>query len=327
MLRSHPIHVIALTSIFLGAGPVSGWSGAVADQAVAVTIDDFGYLDTSGEPADQIAIHQTRLRVFMSALRRDIEADQHFHLVPCTLPCAANDGRPDDRLRAASQAGARVLIIGGIHKVSTLVQSARAVAIDVASNRVVYEKLFTFRGDSDQAWGRAETFVSEDIRTALAGSSLAQAAATPVPIRLAVFNFELEDTSAGAEAAGQTASDATGLADTTDAVRKLLAQSGRYDLIDMGSAGADAVKTHTLHDCGGCDAAIALGLGADQSLVGVVRRVSRTEYTVRFQLREARTGAIIADGDSGLRMGANYSWSRGAAHLVRDRLLENQPPR
>jgi hypothetical protein len=327
MLRSHPIHLIALTFIFLGAGLVSGRSDAVADQAVAVTIDDFGYIDTSGEPADQVAIHQTRLRVFMSALRRDIEADRHFRLVPCTLPCAANDGRPDDRLRAASQAGARVLIVGGIHKISTLVQSAKAVAIDVASNRVMFEKLFSFRGDSDEAWERAEAFVSEDVRTALAGSPSAQAAATPAPIRLAMFDFELEDTSAGAEAAGQTASDATGLADTTDAVRKLLVQSGRYDLIDVGSASADAAKTHTLHDCGGCEAAIALGLGADQSLVGVVGRVSRTEYTVRFQLREARTGAIIANGDSGLRMGANYSWSRGAMHLVRERLLENASPR
>jgi len=327
MLRSHLIHVIALTSIFLGTDLVSGWSSAVADQAVAVTIDDFGYVDTSGEPADQVAIHQKRLLAFMSSLRRDIEADQHFHLVSCKPPCAADDGRPDDRLRAASQADARVLIIGGIHKISTLVQSAKAVAIDVASNHVLYQKLFTFRGDSDQAWERAETFVSEDIRTALAGSPLPQAAATPAPIRLAMFNFELEDTSAGAEAAGQTASDATGLADTTDAVRKLLVQSGRYDLIDVGSASADAAKTHTLRDCGGCDAAIALVLGADQSLVGVVGRVSRTEYTVRFQLREARTGTILASGDSGLRMGANYSWSRGAVHLVRERLLENASPR
>jgi hypothetical protein len=80
-----------------------------------------------------------------------------------------------------------------------------------------------------------------------------------------------------------------------------------------------------LHDCGGCDAGIALKLGADQSFVGVVRRISRTEYTIRFQLRDARTGTVIATGDTGLRMGANYSWSRGAVRLVRDRLLEAQP--
>jgi hypothetical protein len=67
-----------------------------------------------------------------------------------------------------------------------------------------------------------------------------------------------------------------------------------------------------LRDCNACAAVIARLLGADQSFVGVVRRVSRTEYTARFEIRDARTGTIIFDGDSGLRMGADYSWSRGA---------------
>jgi hypothetical protein len=77
-----------------------------------------------------------------------------------------------------------------------------------------------------------------------------------------------------------------------------------------------------LRDCNGCDAALALGLGAEQSFVGVVRRISRTEYTVRFQIRDAKTGTVLADENSGLRMGADYSWSRGARRLVLDRLLE-----
>ena len=79
-----------------------------------------------------------------------------------------------------------------------------------------------------------------------------------------------------------------------------------------------------LRDCDACAAAIALQLSADQSFVGVVRRVSRTEYTIRFQVRDARIGTVISEGDSGLRMGADYSWSRGAVRLIKDRLLENQ---
>ena len=59
-------------------------------------------------------------------------------------------------------------------------------------------------------------------------------------------------------------------------------------------------------------------------MVGVIGRVSRTEYTVSFRLRDAQTGAIVSGADSGLRMGANYSWSRGAARLIRDQLLEVQ---
>jgi hypothetical protein len=152
-----------------------------------------------------------------------------------------------------------------------------------------------------------------------------EVAAATAPIKLAVFDFELEDFSAGAAPAGTTSTDATQLANVTAMVRQLFTQSGRYELIEVGSVDAPAVRTHTLRDCNGCDADIALKLGAQQSLVGVVSRISRTEYVVKFQVRDAQTGTVVAAGDSGLRMGADYSWSRGAARLVKDQLLERQP--
>jgi hypothetical protein len=149
--------------------------------------------------------------------------------------------------------------------------------------------------------------------------TFAAGAASP-PISLAVFDFELEDFSASPE--GTASADTAQLAKVNDAVRQLLAQSGRYELIDIGAADAPAAKTHTLRDCNGCDADIALKLGAEQSLVGVVSRISRTEYVVKFHVRDAKTGAVVAKGDSGLRMGADYSWSRGAASLLKAQLLE-----
>jgi hypothetical protein len=148
------------------------------------------------------------------------------------------------------------------------------------------------------------------------------AGAAPQPIALAVFDFELEDFSASPE--GTVSADTAQLAKVNETVRQLLTQSGRYKLVDVGNADAPAAKEHTLRDCNGCDADIASKLGAEQSLVGVVSRISRTEYVVKFHLRDARTGAVITAGDSGLRMGADYSWSRGAASLLKARLLERQ---
>jgi hypothetical protein len=162
---------------------------------------------------------------------------------------------------------------------------------------------------------------------AAALAALPARAAPSVPIKLAIFDVELEDFSADTSPAGATPPDTAPLTQVTDEVRRLFAQSGRYRLIDVGTADAAAAKAHTLRDCDGCDAAIALKLGAEQSFVGVVRRISRTEYMVRFQIRDARTGAVIADENSGLRMGADYSWSRGAARLIKDRLLEREDQR
>jgi Protein of unknown function (DUF2380) len=84
------------------------------------------------------------------------------------------------------------------------------------------------------------------------------------------------------------------------------------------------VKAYTLRQCNGCEAAIARKLGADQSRLGIVDRVSRLEYGVTFQLREAQTGKLLSAERTDLRMGANSSWNRGAAWLIKSWLLEKQ---
>jgi Protein of unknown function (DUF2380) len=104
-----------------------------------------------------------------TALRDDVTADRRFELVPssCSPNCPTEGPALGDRLRAASRAGAQILIIGIVHKRSTLVQVAWAVAVDTTSQRVVFRKFFTFRGDNDEAWQRAERFASEEVRDRL----------------------------------------------------------------------------------------------------------------------------------------------------------------
>jgi Protein of unknown function (DUF2380) len=126
---------------------------------------------------------------------------------------------------------------------------------------------------------------------------------------------------AGAGIAGDRAADNGFMKAVSTEVRRVIAQSGRHHLVDFSGVDADAVRDHSLRTCNGCDAGIASALGAEQSLTGVVRRISRTEYVVGFQLRDAKSGTLIAAQDTGLRMGANYSWSRGASRLIEDRLL------
>jgi hypothetical protein len=173
-----------------------------------------------------------------------------------------------------------------------------------------------------QATANCRSVITALLCAGLLGTFDAGAAAAP--IKLAIFDFELEDFSPSASSAEVTSSDAAQLSNVTERVRQLFAQSGRYAVIDVESVEAPAVRARTLRDCNGCDAEIALKLGAEQSLVGVVSRISRTEYVVKFQVRDTRTGAVVAAADSGLRMGADYSWSRGATRLIEDRLLQSR---
>jgi len=167
----------------------------------------------------------------------------------------------------------------------------------------------------------------KSVAALLLGAALLVVPAGPAaaaPVKLALFDFELEDFSAAASAGAVAPADVEKMARVTNEVRQLFQSSGRYRLVDVGTADAAPAKAHALRDCDGCDAPIALKLGAEQSFVGVVRRISRMEYIVRFQVRDARTGDVVADANSGLRMGADDSWSRGAVRLIKDRLLAGQ---
>jgi len=316
----HRIIVSALATSTLLLMPFDPARAETSGSLPGLALLDFNYVDTSGETRDQTAEHQKRLDAFMVALRRDVDASRKYRMVVPTcrpIPCQVGQSALVELQDAAREAGAKIMMMGGVHKMSTLIQNARVMAVDLATNAVVLDKLVTFRGDTDEAWQRAETFIAQQIT-----ASSAAAGPLPAPIKLAVFDFELDDTSAGASLTN--AADAVQLGQVTAEVRKLIEQSGRYRLVDVSSADAEAVKTHALGRCDGCDAVVAAKLDAEQSLIGIVTRISRTEYQVTYRLRDAKTGAVIGTEQSGLRMGADYSWTRGAAALIKSRLLKEQ---
>ena len=156
---------------------------------------------------------------------------------------------------------------------------------------------------------------------AFAPAAVAETVA-PSPIKMAVFPFELEDFSAGAAYIPPDDIDREQLRLSTEEARRLIAASGRYQLVDVSAVNDQAAKAGKLRDCDGCEARIAAGLDADQSMIGIVTRITRMEYAVTFKLRDARSGAIVAVEQTDLRMGANVAWSRGARWLIQNRLLE-----
>jgi Protein of unknown function (DUF2380) len=318
--RSTVAIAIALTAAFCGQSARADVAAAPATLAVL----NLDYVDTSGEPTDQTAAHQRRAADFVSTLQRDLAVKGQYRIVPisCGSDSCAPVMNPSELQKAARAAGARFVLLGGVHKMSTLVQWAKIQVADEEQSQVVFDRLLTFRGDTDEAWQKAESFVARDVlQSAFAFRKHGDAI---VPAKLAVFDFELEDFSGGAGIIPESDEDREQLKRATQAARRLLIDSGRYSLVDVSRAAAPDATAHSLHKCDGCDATIARDLGADQSLVGIVTRITRTDYAVTFKIRDARTGAPIAVEQTDLRIGANYSWDRGAAWLIKNRLLEKQ---
>ena len=146
--------------------------------------------------------------------------------------------------------------------------------------------------------------------------------AAPLPVKIAVFPFELADFSAAAAYVPADDIDLEQLRLSTEEARRLIVESGRYQLVDTGNANEQIAKMVPLRDCEGCEAGIAAGLAADQSMIGIVTRITRTEYAVTYKIRDARSGGVVDVQQTGLRMGANVAWSRGARWLIQRRLLE-----
>jgi hypothetical protein len=143
------------------------------------------------------------------------------------------------------------------------------------------------------------------------------------PINMAVFDFELEDFSAaGTTVAGPM--EIEYLVQATKEAKRKLVESGRYSIVNIAGADLAAAKGHGLRNCRGCDAAIAAKLGADQDMIGVITKISMTEYTVTVQISDARTGAVIETFTTSLRMGASSSWERGVAWLMKKRVLASR---
>jgi hypothetical protein len=150
--------------------PTIGFAAGAEERGTAIAVIDFNYIDTSGEERDQRSEHEARLKDFMSALRRDLAAPDKLRSVAPICrpePCSLTPSTRGELLGAAREAGADVLLIGGIHKMSTLVQWVKIETIDAKTGQVVLDRFFTFRGDTDEAWRRAEAFISDQLGSLL----------------------------------------------------------------------------------------------------------------------------------------------------------------
>jgi prohead serine protease len=99
--------------------------------------------------------------------------------------------------------------------VSTLVLTLHIDIKDAATGKTIYARLFDFRGDNERAYAHAAQTLVRSLKAELAPrASITLAAAesagrpTPVaPIKIAVFDFELDDPSAGGGVIAQDAAD------------------------------------------------------------------------------------------------------------------------
>ncbi len=141
-----------------------------AAAPLTIAVADFDYIDTSGEARDQRAAHQARMAEFAELLRTKLGAQGDFRVMPLACaepPCTPINMQPQRFIDASRRSGARYVLYGGIHKISTLVQWGDVQLLDLEADKVLFRQNVTFRGDTDEAFRRAAAFVGDAVRDAV----------------------------------------------------------------------------------------------------------------------------------------------------------------
>jgi hypothetical protein len=144
-------------------------------------------------------------------------------------------------------------------------------------------------------------------------------------LRVAIFDFELVDTSLEGATNGPRADEAARLARLGDQLRALATSSGKLEVIDIAPVRPEARKAN-LQACGGCDADFAKKLGAELSITGTVQKVSNLILILNINLyvRVVETRAPLVAMSADIRGNTDESWARGLDYLVRTRFLPSE---
>ncbi len=149
---------------------------------------------------------------------------------------------------------------------------------------------------------------------------LVSSPAAAEPLKAAVFDFELLDTSLQGQVNGPQADEQRRLKAVTEQLRKGLAQAGRFVVLDIAPVNA-AAHASNLQACGGCDVQYAQQLGADVAITGLVQKVSALILNMNIYVRDAHSGQVITSMSADFRSNTDESWSRTLSYLLRNRLL------
>ncbi len=140
---------------------------------------------------------------------------------------------------------------------------------------------------------------------------------------VAVFDFELVDTSLEGATNGPRPDQQVRLSRLADQLRDRLAKSGRVEVVDIAAVVAKA-RAADLRTCDGCDAQFARDVRADYSIIGWVQKVSNLILNMNIVVRDAKSNRVISVKSVDMRGNTDETWSRALDWLVRYDLLAPQ---
>lgn len=134
--------------------------------------------------------------------------------------------------------------------------------------------------------------------------------------RAAVFDIELQDTSGERSSPDQ----AERIRTTTGALRQELAETGKYEMVDLSADSDRIAKLGYQRSCVTCFMDLARERGAEVAVFGTVNKVSTLILSMDIKVLSVETGKEVARGVADIRGDNDRAWLRGMQWLVRHRI-------
>lgn len=154
--------------------------------------------------------------------------------------------------------------------------------------------------------------------SAIVALLLSAAPALAAPPTLAVFGFDLINTSPAASTRAEL--------DRTHALGEELVRdlegSGQYKVINLIPDRAKLENGAEIINCNGCELEAARKAGAQFACYGWVQKVSNLILNINVVIEDAATGKVVKQGSADIRGNTDEIWHRGLKFLLDDRLLE-----
>ena len=142
------------------------------------------------------------------------------------------------------------------------------------------------------------------------------------PARIAVFPFEIFDTSGEDARIGQDR-----VTRATDVLARTLRDTGRYTPVDLTHYAHEIAGLQRPDECGQCWAAVARRAGATLEVLPSVHKVSTLITLMTLWFADLHTMQYVAHVEGQIRGDTDDAYARGIAFLVSQELGKQLPPK
>ncbi|MBC8129632.1 MAG: DUF3280 domain-containing protein [Rhizobiaceae bacterium] len=136
---------------------------------------------------------------------------------------------------------------------------------------------------------------------------------------VAVFDFELIDTSLEGQMKGVNPAETARLGTMAPQLRVLVAGEPDLAVLDVGPVREKSLE-RSLRKCEPCALDLGRELGADIVVTGTVQKVSNLILNINAYGHEVKTGTLVSQGSADIRGNNDEMWTRGLDALWKNTL-------